>query len=239
MIPGAARRAGPSDVSSTIKNEVAVALIEQTITDQVRQTAVSGGSVCSYNLALLAQLRKLKLPFNNRVGPSEYVYRGLPCPRLLAQYFEPVPGYALGICEDRVVASHHPCVIAVQFHLRNLLGKIGGTGIKELLIVLLDFCFSAHHFESGQKLDKNRIRGKLGSDAGGIFLIVKLDALRDEGCSRRLKVLRTVLLGSGGQSCPDCYGYNGKQELPCRGHAHCLQEINHKEVTNIGRTSKN
>ena len=239
MIPGAARRAGPSDVSSTIKNEVAVALIEQTITDQVRQTAVSGGSACSYNLALLAQLRKLKLPFNNRVGPSENVYRGLPCPRLLAQYFEPVPGYGLAVYDYRVVPGHHSCFITVQLHLRDLLIKAGGAGIKELLVVLLDFCFSAHHFESGQQLDKNRIRGKLGCDASGIFLIVKLDALRDEGCSRRLKVLRTVLLGSGGQSCPDCYGYNGKQELPCRGHAHCLQEINHKEVTNIGRTSKN
>ena len=224
-------RWGPPDVGSASKNEVAVALIEQSISDQVRQTAVLGGSACSYNLAMWAQLRKLKLPFNNRVGPSENVYRGLPYPRLLAQYFEPVPGYGLAVCDYRVIPDHHSCFITVQLHLRDLLIKAGGAGVKELLVVLLDFCFSAHHFESGQKLDKNRIRGKLGCDAGGIFLIVKLDALRDEGCSRRLKVLRTVLLGSGGQSCPDRYGYNGKQELHCRGHAHGLQEVNHKEGT--------
>ena len=194
---------------------------------------MSVGSVSSYNLALLAQLRKLKLPFNNRVGPSENVYRGLPCPRLPAQYFEPVPGYGLAICDHRVVPGHHPGFITVQLHLRDLLIKAAGAGIKELLVVLLDFCFAAHHFEYGQKLDKNRIRGELGCDARGIFLIVQLDALRDEGCRRRLKVLRTLLLGSGGQSCPDRYGYDGKQESPRRGHAHCLQETNHKEGTNV------
>ena len=47
MMPGAARKLGASDVGSAIKNEVAVTLIEQTITDQVRNTAVSGGSACS------------------------------------------------------------------------------------------------------------------------------------------------------------------------------------------------
>ena len=167
-------------------SEAVVALIEQTITDQVRQTAVSRGSACSYNFALLAQLRKLKLPFNNPVGPGENVYRGLPCPRLLAQYFEPVPGYGFAVCDYRVIPGYHSCVVTVQLHLRDLLIKGGGAGIKELLVVLLDFCFAAHHFECGEELDKNRIRGKLGCDAGGIFLIVQLDALRDEGCSRRL-----------------------------------------------------
>ena len=167
-------------------SEAVVALIEQTITDQVRQTAVSRGSACSYNFALLAQLRKLKLPFNNPVGPGENVYRGLPCPRLLAQYFEPVPGYGLAVCDYRVIPGHHSCFVTVQLHLRDLLIKGGCAGIKELLVVLLDFCFSADHCECGQELDKNRIRGKLGCDAGGIFLIVQLDALRDEGCGRRL-----------------------------------------------------
>ena len=65
MIPGAARKVGPSDVGSAIKNEVALALIEQAIADQVMQAAVPGGSACSYDLALFAQLRKLKPPFNN------------------------------------------------------------------------------------------------------------------------------------------------------------------------------
>jgi hypothetical protein len=167
------------------------------------------------------------------------VDRGLPGPRLLPQYFEPVPGYALGICEDRVVASHHPCVIAVQFHLRNLLGKIGGTGIKELLIVLLDFCFPVHHLESGQKLDKSRIFRELCRDPAGIFLVVQFAALGDDGGRRRRKVLRTVLLRGAWQSRSDCYRNDGKQELPRRAHANRLQEINHKEATNIGRTLPN
>ena len=99
----------------------------------------AGGSARSYNLALLAQLRKLKPPFNNRVGPSENVYRGLPCPRLLAQYFEPVPRYGLAVCDDGVIPGHHPRFITVQLHLRDLLIKGGGAGIKELLVMLLDF----------------------------------------------------------------------------------------------------
>ena len=41
-------------MGSAIKSEAVVAFIEQTITDQVRQTTVSRGSACSYNLALLA-----------------------------------------------------------------------------------------------------------------------------------------------------------------------------------------
>ena len=203
------------DVSSAIKSEAPAAVIER-------------GSTCSCNLAWLAQLRKLQLPFDNRVGPGENVYRGLPCPRLLVQYFEPVPGYGLAVCDYRVIPGHHSCFVIVQLHLRDLLIKSGGAGIKELLVVLLDFCCSAHHCECGQEFDKNRIRGKLGCDAGGIFLIVQLDALRDKGRSRRLQVLRTVLLWSGGQSCPDCYGDNGEQELPCRGQADCLQKLNHK-----------
>jgi hypothetical protein len=100
-------------VDSAIKSEAVVALIEQTITDQDKQTAVSRGSTSSYNPVLLAQLRKLKLPFNNRVGPGENVYRGLPCPRLLAQYFEPVPGYGLAVCDYRVVPGHHSCFTTV------------------------------------------------------------------------------------------------------------------------------
>jgi hypothetical protein len=40
-------RWGPPDVGSASKNEVAVALIEQSIGDQVRQTAVLGGSAGS------------------------------------------------------------------------------------------------------------------------------------------------------------------------------------------------
>jgi len=126
-------------------------------------------------------------------------------------------------------------VIAVQLHLRDLEGKVGGTGINELLVVLLDFCFSVHHLESGQKLDINHICRELFRDPRGIFLAVQFAALGDDGCSRRLKVLRSVLLRSGGQSCSDCYRYDGKQELPCRGHANRLQVINHKEATNIGR----
>jgi hypothetical protein len=165
--------------------------------------------------AFRAHLRELKLPFNDRLGPSENVDRGLPCPRLLPQYFEPVPGYALGICEDRVFASHHPCVIAVQFHLGNLLGKFGGTGIKELLIVLLNFCFPVHHLESGQKLDKSRIFRELCRDPAGIFLVVQFAALGDDRRRRRRKVLRTILLRGAWQSRSDCYRNEGKQELPC------------------------
>src|SRR3974390_753392 len=59
----------------------------------------------------------------------------------LAAVFRTKPGYGLGICDDCLVASHHPRVIAVQLRLRDLEGKVGGTGIKELLVVLLDSAF--------------------------------------------------------------------------------------------------
>ena len=55
-----------------------------------------GDSAYGNRFAFRAHLRVLKLPFNDRLGPSENVDRGLPCPRLLPQYFEPVPGYGLG-----------------------------------------------------------------------------------------------------------------------------------------------
>ena len=155
-------------------------VIERALVDQLVPAPVQGDSAYGNSFAFRAHLRELKLPFNDRLGPSENVDRGLPCPRLLPQYFEPVPGYGLGICDDRVVASHHPGVIAVQFHLRNLLGKVGGTGIKELLIVLLDFRFSVHHLESGQKLDKSRIFRELCRDPAGISLVVQFAALGDD-----------------------------------------------------------
>ena len=69
-----------------------------------RQAASSRASKRSANsntaLPSGSQLRELKLPFNDRLGSSENVDRGFPCPRLLPQYFEPVPGYPLGIRED-------------------------------------------------------------------------------------------------------------------------------------------
>ena len=145
------------------------------------------------------RLWKLILPFNNGLGPGENVYRGLPGPGLLAQYFEPVPGYGLAVSDDGIVPGDHPCRVTVRLRLGNLLIKIGSTGIKKLLVVLLDFSFSVHDGEPRQKFYKNGVCRELASYARRVLLVVQLGALYDDRCSRCLKVFSTVLLRCGCQ----------------------------------------
>jgi hypothetical protein len=144
-------------------------------------------------------LWKLILPFNDGLRPGENVCRGLPGPVLLPQYFEPVSSYGLAVSNDRVVTSDYPCRVTVRLRLRNLLIKVGSTGIKKLLVVLLDSGFSVDYGEPRQKFHKNSVFCELSGNARRVLLVVQLGALYDDRCSRRLKVLRTVLLRCGWQ----------------------------------------
>ena len=141
-------------------------------------------------------LRKLILPFNDALGPGKNVGRSLPGPVLLPQYFEPVSSYGLAVGNDRVVTRDYP---GVRVRLRNLLIKVGSTGIKKLLVVLLDSGFSVHYGEPRQKFHKNRVVRELSGNARRVLLVVQLGALYDDRCSRRLEVLRTGLLRCGWQ----------------------------------------
>jgi hypothetical protein len=101
--------------------------------------------------------------------------------------------------------------------------------IKELLIVLLDFCFPVHHLESGQKLDKSRGFRELCRDPDGIFLVVQFAALRNDGCGRRLKVLAYYSAAQGLAERSDCDRNDESRSCLAEIMLNRLQVINHKE----------
>ena len=74
------------------------------------------------------------------------------------QYFEPVPGYGLAVCDYRVIPGHHSCFVIVQLHLRDLLIQHAGyTGSAVAKRLLKSWKRSIKEFVKVMPLDYRRV----------------------------------------------------------------------------------